>query len=303
MTFHDLSKAQQITLPTREEMLARAPSVSEFWYRNTQLFESAWNEWQHANAQALPILDESLFDPKLKQAVEQAWQNPNDESVATDLWEEVSPGVYQTQFFDPAQLPKLREFLELAAASEIPTRPPYGLVLNRHGAMLDPRSEGYLAAPTFQDLYSAIMNRYLRPIARALFPEIVGYDSQTFGFTIRYEPTGDTSIRMHTDGSSVTLNINMNLPHESFTGSEVDFHNPETGGTNRISFKPGVAMLHRGSTAHAALPITSGTRTNMVLWLLGKQGQTPYGSQVTQPSTAEQRWTASAISSDGYAPF
>lgn len=58
---------------------------------------------------------------------------------------------------------------------------------------------------------------------------------------------------MHTDASSVTLNINLNLPDEKFSGSEVDFHDASSGELNRLSFKPGIAVLHKGSVAHRAL--------------------------------------------------
>ena len=94
--------------------------------------------------------------------------------------------------------------------------------------MLDKRSQGYIAAPSFQEFYQQIMDIYMRPMARLLFPEIVGYDSQTYGFSIQYQPDMDTSLRMHTDASSVTMNVNLNLPGESFEGSELDFYDAST---------------------------------------------------------------------------
>ena len=111
--------------------------------------------------------------------------------------------------------------------------------------MLDPRSEGYLAAPGFQALYRELMDKYTRPIARLLFPEVMGCDTQTFGFSIQYQAGLDTSLRLHTDASAATLNVNLNLLGEAFTGSEVDFYDPYTGRVSRLTFKPGTAMLHR----------------------------------------------------------
>tara|TARA_R110000744_G_scaffold98591_7_gene190502 strand:+ start:1604 stop:1960 length:357 start_codon:yes stop_codon:yes gene_type:complete len=102
-------------------------------------------------------------------------------------------------------------------------------VLDRRGAMLDRRSEGHLVAPSFQTLYRQLIDMYMRPIARMLFPEIIGYDSQAFGFSINYQPNTDNSIRPHTDASSMTLNINLNPPTEVFTGSNVDFYDRSTG--------------------------------------------------------------------------
>ena len=197
----------------------------------------------------------------------------------------------------------MRSYLDNVADAEIPLRPPYGIVLNRHGAMLDPRSEGYLAAPNFQIFYRELLNKYMRPIARLLFQGILGYDTQTFGFSIQYQAGMDTSIRLHTDASAVTLNVNLNLPDEEFTGSEVDFYDKDKGGVNRLTFKPGMAMLHRGNVAHAAQPITSGERSNFVLWLYGDRMQIPRSQDQLQDVDASFRWTLPSEKYDNVAPF
>lgn len=169
--------------------------------------------------------------------------------------------------------------------------------------MLDKRSEGFLAAPSFQAFYRELLDSYMRPIARMLFPEVMGYDSQTFGFSIHWQAGMDTSLRLHTDASAVTLNINLNLPEEEFTGSEVDFYDKTSGKLNRLTFKPGTAMIHRGSEAHAAQPITSGKRSNFVLWLYGEHGQIPMKNSQFQTADAAQRWTVPATKPDKSAPF
>jgi hypothetical protein len=284
-------------------MLRRAPSVKQFWDSNAQLLSEAWNTWDSARDIEESILDLSLLDSRLRQAIERAWQEPGHEHRVKELWEEVSDGVFQAQFFDPNKLSELRQYLNAAAESGIPTRPPYGIALNRYGAMLDKRSEGYLAAPTFQTFYQALMDKVMRPVARLLFPEITGYDSQTFGFSIHYEPGADTSLQPHTDASSATLNINMNTHDEAFTGSEVDFFNRFTGKVTRVKFEPGVALIHHGNVPHTAHPITSGSRSNMVLWLYGERMQIPSPGLKTGPVTPEERWTVPQQPSDTYAPF
>ena len=299
-----LAQARSLNLPSREAMLNRDPSVSAFWLQNKQLLTEAWHEWEQPDQGGLPTLDDSLLDSKLRDVISDAWHDPAKESAVTKLWSEVSPGVYLAQFFDPEKLCDLRRYLKEAQSSNIPMRPPYGIALNRFGAMLDQRSEGFLAAPRFQSLYNQLLDRYMRPIGRLLFPEIMGYDTQTFGFSIQYEPGVDTSLQLHSDASAVTLNINLNLLDEDFTGSEVDFYDPATGKPNRLSFEPGTAMIHRGSIVHAAQPITSGQRTNMVLWLYGDRMQVPSPrlSLNTLPSP-QQRWTIPSDVKDEYAPF
>ena len=297
-----LQQARNLPLPSKSDMLRRAPSVEHFWHQNSQLFEQAWTEWETIQTE-LPVLDDSLFDLTLRDAVTQAWKTPATEMAVKDLWQEILPNVYQGQFFDPTQLSQLRRYLQAVADANIPIRPPYGIALNRNGAMLDARSTGYIAAPHFQAFYHELMNRYMRPIARLLFADVYGYDTQTFGFSIQYQPTGDTSLQLHTDASAVTININLNLIDEPFTGSEVDFVDRHLGQTKQAIFEPGMAIIHRGNVPHVAHPITSGTRTNMVLWLYGDNMQVPRGVGLHSDIDANQRWTVPHSQPDRFAPF
>ncbi|WP_424976632.1 2OG-Fe(II) oxygenase [Dinoroseobacter sp. S124A] len=303
MTQSVLDRARRVARPSREEMLQRAPSVQDFWTRNDALFEAAWAEWDATAAPGDLPLDDSLYAPALRRAVNAAWHTPARETEVRTLWTEVFPGVYKAQFLDPETLPVLRAYLDKAARAEIPLRPPYGISLNRAGAMLDPRSEGHLGAPGFQAFYGGLMNRYTRPISRMLFPDVMGYDSQTFGFSIQWQADTDTSLRPHTDASSVTLNINLNLPGESFSGSAVSFIDPASRRVEKLTFEPGTALIHHGSVPHASEPITEGSRSNFVLWLYGAQGQVPHPQAPRPEIPPEQRWTAATAPSDGFAPF
>lgn len=303
MSINALQQARSVTRPTREEMLDRAPSVQRFWMDNKDLFEEAWHEWEANQESANPALNSSLFDPKLRSAVEAAWADPGKEPAVKDLWSEVFPGVYRAQFFDVDRLSALRAYLDNVAAADIPLRPPYGIVLNRGGAMLDPRSEGYLAAPNFQAFYRELMDVYMRPVSRLLFPDVVGYDTQTFGFSIQWQENKDTSLRPHTDASAVTLNINLNLPGEDYSGSAVSFIDPASRRVEKLTFEPGTALIHHGSVPHASDPITKGERYNFVLWLYGAQGRIPHPGAPDQPIDPTDRWTVPSANSDGFAPF
>lgn len=155
-----LAQARALALPSREASLKREASVSKFWNSNRNLLENAWREWEIENEGNLPIPDETLLDPSLRKAINEAWKNPEKENIVADLWEEIIPGVYSTQFFDPERLAEFRNYLEAVVNAQIPKRAPYGIQLNRYGIMLDPRSEGHLAAPNFQVFYNDIMNRF-----------------------------------------------------------------------------------------------------------------------------------------------
>lgn len=312
-----LEQALALEVPSRELSLKRDPSVSKFWNDNRKLLEAAWAEWEQKNKDNLLLPDESLLDPKLRKAINDAWENPEKENVVADLWEEIIPGVYETQFFDLERLADFRKYLEDAVNSGIPKRAPYGIQLNRYGMMLDSRSEGHLAAPSFQAFYDAIMDRYMRPISRLLLGTY-GYDNQTFGFSIQYNPDKDKDLHAHTDASSATLNININLPEEEFTGSIVDFYDKASGKTVQTKFEPGKAIIHRGNVSHATHPIESGQRSNLVVWLYGDRMQIPRGSTSSygnisssssikdvalESVTARQRWSLPDGPKDTIAPF
>ncbi|MEN0063212.1 MAG: 2OG-Fe(II) oxygenase [Myxococcota bacterium] len=302
MSANALLKARALDLPSREAMLRRAPSVSRFWNENRVLLAEAWEQWEkQSGAPTLPP-PLTLLDPKLASALENAWQDPSHEEGVRALWAKRCPGVFVAPFFDPERLSALRDYLDQVADANIPLRPPYGIALNRGGAMLDRRSEGYLAAPAFQDLYAALIHHAMRPIARLLFPEVFGYDSQTFGFSIRYEPNTDASLQPHTDASSVTLNVNVNLPDERYEGSQVDFFDPTMRQVTPLIFEPGVAAMHRGTVPHATHPITQGSRSNLVLWLYGDSGQMPPRGAV-EPRDAQERWTSMPDATGSFAPF
>ncbi|MEM7207449.1 MAG: 2OG-Fe(II) oxygenase [Pseudomonadota bacterium] len=298
-----LQRARALPMPSRDAMLQRDLSVQQFWDTHRGLLRDAWREWEEQSQSDLPEINETCLDQHLREAVADAWLDPSKEAAVRALWHEEVPGVYSCQFFDPEKIASLRNYFDSAADAGIPLRPPYGIALNRGGAMLDVRSEGYLAAPGFQAFYQQLLDTYMRPIARLLFPEVFGYDTQTFGFSIHYQADTDASLRPHTDASAATLNINMNLPDEAFTGSEVDFINTDSGQVKRTVFKPGVAMIHRGSVPHAAQPITSGSRANLVLWLYGDRMQIPRFTDEERLVDAKHRWTVPTEISDDFAPF
>ena len=47
--------------------------------------EKAWAEWEIENQENLLIPDESLLDPRLRQAINEAWENPEKENAVADF--------------------------------------------------------------------------------------------------------------------------------------------------------------------------------------------------------------------------
>jgi hypothetical protein len=132
----ELEKARALTLPSRQDMLVRSPSVQAFWNNNQQVLANAWHEWEQSSKGSLLSSGETLLDDKLRSAVNAAWQDPTTENLVKDLWQEAALGVYTAQFFSPDKLSVLRQYIDSVATADIPLRPPYGIVLNRHGRCL-----------------------------------------------------------------------------------------------------------------------------------------------------------------------
>jgi len=60
-----------------------------------------------------------------------------------------------------------------------------------------------------------------------MFPENIGKGDHTkfHAFTVRYKGGEDTELKLHTDASIGTLNVNLNSPEDWFDGSDLYFYN------------------------------------------------------------------------------
>ncbi|MEF1228193.1 2OG-Fe(II) oxygenase, partial [Vibrio fortis] len=133
MTLNQLQQARDVQRPTRDAMLKRSPEVHAFWNSNSALFKNAWSEWE--KSQDLAPLTELLIDHKLRDAINNSWADPAKENLVEELISEVAPGVFKFQFFDIDSIKELRNYFSSASSADIPLRPPYGIALNRGGAM------------------------------------------------------------------------------------------------------------------------------------------------------------------------
>merc|ERR1719379_907476 len=144
--------------------------------------------------------------------------------------------------------------------------------MNRYGQILAASEEAPLGG-ILDGLLGGLIDRYVRPLCEMFFPEIVGAGdaSSFYAFTVRYRADEDRTLAEHRDASVATLNVNLNLPGEEYTGSDLLFVDLD-GSRKPVRFAPGVAVVHRGSHLHQALQIESGVRTNLVIWLHAKHG-------------------------------
>lgn len=243
----------------------------EFWATHSSLLKQAWKEWE--TEQDLPALRmQELIDESLYDAVKAAWQDSSNEDAVKRLWTKVAPGVYQCRLLDPAQIFRLRQYLDEASQSKIPTRRPNGM--NRHGIILTQNADGCTSLERWNVWYQELTETYLKPIGRSFFSEYYvsgnADDAESYAFTIRYKQGEDIALKEHSDSSLYTFNINLNFPDETYEGSSLHFVHNETGKQYNVTQSPGIAVLHRGMTRHAALPIERGHRLNLVIWFFGE---------------------------------
>ncbi len=115
----------------------------------------------------------------------------------------------------------------------------------------------------------------LAPFATQLFAPMGGDTlDHAHGFVVSYAHGRDVDLGFHADDAEVTLNLCLG---EGFAGGALYFEglrceaHRQTGCSEADRFiwthTPGVALLHAGAHRHGALPILSGTRHNLILWM------------------------------------
>jgi hypothetical protein len=323
---------------------------AEWWLQHEDLLQQAWEEWTgivsapSRTSAKLPSLNDTLINPILRALVRQAWNDPTTEleDDIKSLWDETMSSSPMTpshfdeastnnvlvhkQLFTREGVEAVRTHLDAYMDSQIPLRRPNAM--NRYGILFDPSVPGSVGSTTpLMVFLTELVDEYIRPLGRLFFPSFVGEDDDAkfYAFSIRYSADEDIHLKEHSDASVVTLNLNLNLPHEDFSGSSIYFVRPSTkksGSDNfqqqgeksqrkhqqqltantsvtvpiedcrqEIRFGPGMALLHRGMTRHAALPLENGSRQNLVVWLYGRDDSVriaPY--EVHEQLTLQQRW-------------
>ena len=293
-----LERARSLDMPAATATVNAEFEHADFWEANGHTIREAWLELDQAN---LALAD--IVDPSLLESIEAARDNPtlaNEENVLSSFIEAGPPGkglAYTCRLLTPEGIRALRFELDKATSSGIPLRRPNAM--NRYGCIIDKDVDGAVSLSSLTSFVEDLIDDIARPVGRAFFNDTVGTedDKEHFAFTIRYNAEEDMELKEHRDASVVTLNINLNLPEESYDGSslylldEEDIGSDGTGTRHFLEFEPGTLLIHRGSVRHAALPIRSGSRQNLIIWLFGEDGQVrvaPYNEK--DRLTVEQRW-------------
>uniref|UniRef100_A0A672L219 2-oxoglutarate and iron-dependent oxygenase domain containing 2 n=1 Tax=Sinocyclocheilus grahami TaxID=75366 RepID=A0A672L219_SINGR len=115
-----------------------------------------------------------------------------------------------------------------------------------------------------ESFFSPLREVYLRPLTALLYSDCGGscLDSHK-AFVVKYDMREDLDLSYHYDNAEVTLNLSLGnlffgdmrrVPLSETECVEVEHHITE-------------GLLHRGRHMHGALPISSGTRWNLIIWM------------------------------------
>ncbi|XP_066936126.1 2-oxoglutarate and iron-dependent oxygenase domain-containing protein 2-like [Clytia hemisphaerica] len=137
----------------------------------------------------------------------------------------------------------------------------------------------------YQNLVNPLREKYLNPIARILYPDWVGegrLDSQR-AFIVSYDNCDGVSkdnardLALHFDNAEVTLNVSLS---SGFEGGELFFGKLWKESTNtdykRVDHTPSHGVFHRGRQMHGAMPLETGERYNLIIWMRSSSVRNKY---------------------------
>ncbi|KAM7416926.1 hypothetical protein PAMA_018821 [Pampus argenteus] len=211
-------------------------------------------------------LQESYLAPKFKQIIEFCRSSgASQEGVFDLLEEEAAPRVYRFSVFEKSFCEDLLEELEHFEQSSAPKGRPntmnhYGILLNELGF-----DEGFI---------TPLREQYLHPLTSLLYPDCGGrcLDSHK-AFVVKYDMNEDLDLSYHYDNAEVTLNVSLG---KDFTEGNLYFGDmrqvplSETE-CSEVKHRVTEGLLHRGQHMHGALPISSGQRWNLIIWMRASQ--------------------------------
>jgi len=305
-----LARAQALDAPTPHSSVGGEYEDHEWWVSHEDLFSKARQEWGRLHPELYDAQDhvetfeERFVRNEFRNRFRNVWveSSVEHETSVRDLFQETNaPGVYGFQMFTDEFHQLFMEELDYQISSGIPLRRPNGM--NRYGAILSELG--------LDSIVTVMIDRYFRPVGQLLYPEFMGTKDaeEHFSFVVRYKMEEDVELAEHTDASVVTINLCLGKP--GFEGGSLYFKGlrwmnnelNENGAAlptdtaafaqrNEIVMEPGMGIIHLGRHEHAALPLTGGERTNMIVWLSGEHGVVriaKYSKEEMQEAAA-MRW-------------
>lgn len=171
--------------------------------------------------------------------------------------------VYTLPVFTERFCKRLLSEIKSVEESGLPLTRPNSM--NKAGVLLDDVG--------FTKFFDEFRTDHLQNICDSTFPDLGFADLDTHrAFIVHYKACDefDSGLDYHFDNAELTLNVSLSATHE---GGELVFdglkHDPpgSSGTVAAYGHVLGSGILHRGDHVHRALPIESGERWNLILWL------------------------------------
>ncbi|XP_061907505.1 2-oxoglutarate and iron-dependent oxygenase domain-containing protein 2 [Entelurus aequoreus] len=211
-------------------------------------------------------LQENFLTPKFKHLVECCRSGSVTlNSLSELLAEEAASRVYRFPVFHKNFCEDLIEELEHFERSAAPKGRPntmnnYGMLLNELGF-----DEGFV---------TPLREQYLHHLTSLLYPDCGGCSLDSHkAFVVKYDMNEDLDLSYHYDNAEITLNVSLG---RDFTEGNLYFGDMRQvplrdSECTEVEHKRSEGVLHRGQHMHGALPISSGQRWNLIVWMRSSQ--------------------------------
>ncbi|KYQ99938.1 putative prolyl 4-hydroxylase alpha subunit [Tieghemostelium lacteum] len=205
-------------------------------------------------------LKEEFFEDKFINAVREYKKDKNNQHLLNVLNKMSETGLYSFKIFNMDFCSKLLEEIENFRDSGLPTARVNSM--NNYGLVLDEIG--------FTSFFQELREGYLSLFTALLYPNHYGdrLDSH-HAFIVQYAMEKEVDLGFHYDESNVTLNLCLG---KQFTGGSLYFkgilNEPKTHNELlEVQHSVGTALFHIGVHRHGVNSLTSGERTNLILWL------------------------------------
>lgn len=206
----------------------------------------------------LYTLQQSFLDSRFLEVVRAAQQPGQTADNLTHLLKDHQQRIFSFPVFTKEFCKAfLEELINYEECSLIKGRPN---TMNQYGIKLDELG--------FTDFVSSLRREYLSPITRLLYPDWGGdsLDSHK-AFIVAYKEGGDVDLSYHYDNAEITINVALD---EDYSEGDIYFgpmRQEQSTWRTGYSHQLGYGLLHRGQQYHGALPIMSGVRHNLIIWM------------------------------------
>lgn len=211
-------------------------------------------------------LQESFLAPKFKDIVEYCKGSMADKDGLLKLLVDVpAPRVYRFPVFERQFCEELLQELEHFEQSAAPKGRPN--TMNHYGILLNELNFD-------KGLITPLRERYLHPITAVLYPDCGGHSLDSHkAFVVKYDMNEDLDLSYHYDNAEITLNVSLG---KDFTEGNLYFGDMRQvplseSECTEVQHKVTEGLLHRGQHMHGALPIASGQRWNLIIWMRASQ--------------------------------